>query len=556
MHIQPLPPRGAQPGGETPASSKPQASLSSAEDNAQRALARDPRTWAQTPEGMARFAGDLDLASLAERESFARTRGPLPPGSAPGTAAIVLERALSELGPATLPERGLGERRALELVSGVLARHGLDLSHPNAVAHLQPPTLAVAAAADTLASVVNSSVDTFDSGPSSVAIERWVVEALIDLAGLGADADGVLTPGGSMSNLLGLLLARDSAARRLGIDARRDGVAGLRRPVVLCSAVAHFSVHRACAALGLGEGAVVPVPVDRCRRMDTAALRRCLAELDDDQTPIAIIATAGTTDFGSVDPLVELATIAHERGVWFHVDAAYGFGALFSRRLAPRLEGLHFADSITLDLHKLGWQPAATSVLLVAKPDAFASTERNVEYLNPLDEAQAGYTGLLGRSLQTTRRADAVKVAATFLGLGRAGLGAMVDACHELARHGQAWILDHPELELVCAAELTTIVFRYRPRLDTAEANPESESASESESERLDRVNAAIRRRLLASGEALVGRTRVDVPGEPSRLCLKFTLINPRTRPEQLEALLERIVATGRRELEAQETPE
>ena len=186
-----------------------------------------------------------------------------------------------------------------------------------------------------------------------------------------------------MSNLLALLLARDDAARRRGIDARREGVSALRRPVVLCSEVAHFSVDRACAALGLGEAAVIPVAVDRCRRMDPRALRERLAELGDTCTPIAIVATAGTTDFGSIDPLVPLAAIANEHGIWLHVDAAYGFGALFSRRLAPRLEGIHFADSITLDLHKLGWQPAAASVLLVAEPDAFASTERNVRVPQP-----------------------------------------------------------------------------------------------------------------------------------------------------------------------------
>ena len=146
---------------------------------------------------------------------------------------------------------------------------------------------------------------------------------------------------------------------------------------------------------------------------------------------------------------------------------------------------------------------------------------------------------------RTTRRADAVKVAATFLGFGRAGLGEMVDACHELARHGQALILDHPELELVCAAELTTVVFRYRPGPGLG---PSCDANT------LDHINAAIRRRLLESGEALIGRTHVGVPGEGPRLCLKFTLLNPRTTLVQLEALLDRVVEAGRHELSTRES--
>src|SRR5205085_6975788 len=137
-----------------------------------------------------------------------------------------------------------------------------------------------------------------------------------------------------------------------------------------------------------------------------------------DQLPIAIVATAGTTDFGSVDPLEAIAAIAEQHGVWLHVDAAYGFGALFSDQLAGKLRGIERARSITLDLHKIGWQPAAASVLLLADTKSFNALEREVAYLNPSDDAAAGLDGLLGRSLQTTRRPDAVKIVTTLLAYG------------------------------------------------------------------------------------------------------------------------------------------
>ncbi|GAA3050508.1 aminotransferase class V-fold PLP-dependent enzyme [Streptomyces roseofulvus] len=472
---------------------------------------------------LARLDGAVDAAAKARRPL-----GPLPAG----TPTEVLAAAAHALGPAELPAEGLGADAALGLLATVLVEHGIDLSHPRAAAHLQPPALSVAVAADVLASAGNASLDTYDSGPSALAVERWLIGALTGLAGLGERADGVLTPGGSLSNLMGLLLARDAAAHRRGIDARDQGVAALPGPVVFCSELAHFSTHRACAALGLGEAAVHPVPVDDRRRMRPDALRAALGALGPDRTPVAVVATAGTTDFGSVDPLPQIAEIAAGHGMWTHVDAAYGFGALFSDRLADRLAGLELADSITLDLHKIGWQPAAAGVLLVSDTTAFTALDRQVAYLNPVDDSEAGYDGLLGRSLQTTRRPDAVKAAATLLTYGRAGLGRMVDTCHDLARHAERRIQAEPELELVAPAELTTVLFRHRTA-DPAAA---------------DAFNAALRRHLLETGTALIGRTEAatDGPGTPKRVCLKFTLLNPTATTDDIDALVDAVLDAGR----------
>ncbi|MEL6547874.1 MAG: pyridoxal-dependent decarboxylase, partial [Myxococcota bacterium] len=336
-----------------------------------------------------------------------------------------------------------------------------------------------------------------------------------------------------------LLLARDFVASRRGIDCRNSGVRELGRPVVFCSDVAHFSLHRACAALGLGERAVRPISVTASRTMDPGALVKELGRLEEGETPVAIVATAGTTDFGTVDPLRELAGIAREHGIWFHVDAAYGFGALFSRALAHCMDGISLADSITLDLHKLGWQPAAASVLLVSPDRSFSSLSRSVDYLNPADDAEAGFDGLLGNSLQTTRRADAIKVAATLLAYGRRGLGEMVDACHTLARHAEKRVRFENRLTLEAPAELTTVVFRYRAM------NPPTESGA-NRGEFENQLNAELRRTLLQSGRALIGRTTLRDTG-PERICLKLTLINPNTTTEQVDALMNEIVETGKR---------
>jgi L-2,4-diaminobutyrate decarboxylase len=479
--------------------------------------------------------GVADVALSAHRLA-----GPLPAGR----ASDVLGGATAALGCRELPRQGIGPEAALSRLTRVLIEYGLDLAHPRAAAHLQPPPLAVAVAADALASVTNASLDTYDSGPPAIAVERWVVGALARMVGFDRRGDGVLTPGGSLSNLLGLLLARDAAALRQKVDARREGVKGIVQPIVLCSELAHFSVQRACAALGLGENAVRTVPADERRRLQPGALAQLLRSLAVAHTPVAIVATAGTTDFGSIDPLPEMAEIAAEHGVWLHVDAAYGFGALFSERLASKLRGIERADSITLDLHKLGWQPAAASVLLVANAQNFAALEREVAYLNPADDSAAGLDGLLGRSLQTTRRPDAVKIAATLLAHGRQGLGDMVDFCHDLARYAEQRICGAAELELVSAAELTTVVFRYRGH-------------GQLQPGRQDQVNGELRRRLLERGIAVIGRTLAQLPGGEPRVCLKFTLLNPCATPGDIDDLVQAVLRAGRdAEQQLQERPE
>ncbi|GAA1652195.1 pyridoxal-dependent decarboxylase [Kribbella alba] len=455
-----------------------------------------------------------------------RGRGPLPAG----LPAEVLRRTTEMLGEARVPSTGVGESAALDLIAGLLDNHGIDLSHPHAAAHLQPPVLQVAVDADALASASNASMDTYDSGPATLAIEQWVVRALARLAGFGPEADGVLTPGGSISNLLAVLIARDSAAAKVGIDVRRHGIDGLDRPMVFCSELAHFSVQRACAALGLGEDAAVTIASDSDFRMRLDVLEAELARPG--RTPIAVVATAGTTDYGSIDPIAGIASLAHQHGAWLHVDAAYGFGALFSDRLAPLLAELPVADSVTLDLHKIGWQPAATSMLLVADRNRFASFGRSVDYLNPADDIDSGLDGLLGRSLQTTRRPDAVKVATTLTAYGRTGLGAMLDTCHELAHAAAARVVADSNLELLAPVTLTTVLFRV--------AGEELAAAE------LDAVQGEVRRRLLTSGRVLIGRTKVPARnGRPAAVALKLTLLNPNATATDVEELLDQVVATG-----------
>ena len=526
------------------------------------ALAPSRETLAAGPDGTGRLIELLTVALAALDQGAVGRGGPIPAGG-PHVVAAAVRAALYDRGlgggpdpraqaaegagasaahrDSVLPRVGIGAEQALAELTRVLAYGAADPSDPACVAHLQNPTLAVSAVADFVVSVLNPSLDSWDQAPAATALEEEVVAALADLVGYAPSrAGGVLTTGGTESNLMGLLLARDWAVRRYhGLDA---GTTGLPAPLdgrlrILCSREAHFSVARAAALLGLGEDAVVRVAADEDHRMDPGALAEALGRIQArDEVPAAVVATAGTTDFGAIDPLRRIAETALDHGAWLHVDAAHGGGALFSDRLAPLLQGIELADSVGLDLHKFGWQPVPAGVFLTRSADSFAPLERHVSYLNPVDDEEAGYPSLLGRSLRTTRRADAFKVAVTLRALGRSGLGGLVERCHDSARYAALAIGRHPRLVLEAAPVLSSVVFAYR----TAEGADS------------DRVNAALRRRLLAEGRAVVGRTDVaDAASAPSGgggVRLKLTFLNPATTPSDIDALLEAVVAAGEKE--------
>ncbi|MEU6509745.1 aminotransferase class V-fold PLP-dependent enzyme [Streptomyces sp. NPDC046942] len=408
--------------------------------------------------------------------------GPLPAGGPEAVAA----RIADVLGDA-LPDEG--DPGALRTLVHALAEGSADPADPLCAAHLHCPPLAVATAADLAASALNPSLDSWDQAPAASALEAAVTRALAHTAGL---ADALVTTGGTESNQLALLLARETHG------------AGVR---MVCGAQAHHSLPRAAWLLGLPEPVVVATPSGV---LDPAALDEALTALDG---PLLVAATAGSTDAGLIDPLPEIAGLCAAHGARLHIDAAYGGGLLFSDRHRDKLAGLEAAHTVTLDLHKLGWQPVAAGLLAVARPAELAVLQQRADYLNADDDTEAGFPDLLGRSLRTSRRPDILKIAVTLKTLGRGGLGDLVDQVCARAREFAALIDEHPGYELYDRPVISTVLFRPAGADDDAVA--------------------AVRRRLLREGRAVVGRARLD-----GRLWLKATLLNPHIRPDTLAQLL------------------
>ncbi|MFB9622746.1 pyridoxal phosphate-dependent decarboxylase family protein [Nonomuraea helvata] len=442
--------------------------------------------------------------------------GPVPAGEPVELAGDVRDA----LGPLLLREgRGVG---VLASLTEILARGAVDLADPAWSAHLLSPPLAISAAADVAAAILNADLTSWDQSPAGIIIESEVVRAMCTLVGYDPDAAaGVVTSGGTESNLVGLFLARD----RPGGPGPAHG-----RSVVYASRSAHFSIRRSARLLGFPDENVIPVETNARDQMDPDALRAALeGGTREGRWPACVVATTGTTDFGAIDPVEDIITISRAHGAAVHVDAAYGGGALFSGKLASLLTGIDGADSVSLDLHKFGWQPIGAGVLLTRRADAFAPMAFEAPYVNAADDLRAGHLNHTDRSLRTTRRADAFKIAVTLQAVGTERLGEMVDHCHMLARHAARRIALTPYLALACDPVLSTVVFRYVPRADVPA--------------RSDAVNVSLRRRILAEGKAVVGRTELRTR-KPS-VWLKLTLLNPFMTVEDVDWVLDVITSAG-----------
>ncbi|MFF3493416.1 lysine decarboxylase DesA [Streptomyces sp. NPDC002795] len=402
---------------------------------------------------------------------------------------------------------------ALDELEDVYLRDAVYFHHPRYLAHLNCPVVIPAVVGEAVLAAVNSSLDTWDQSAGGTLIERKLIDWTAGRIGLGPAADGVFTSGGSQSNLQALLLARE--------EAKSQDLSKLR---VFASEVSHFSVKKSATLLGLAPEAVVSIPVDREKRMQTVALaaelRRCR---ENGLVPMAVVATGGTTDFGSIDPLPQIAELCAQYDTWMHVDAAYGCGLLVSNKNRDRLTGIERADSVTVDYHKSFFQPVSSSAILVRDGATLRHATYHAEYLNPRRTVAERIPNQVDKSLQTTRRFDALKLWMTLRVMGAQGIGTLFDEVCDLAYEGWQLLASDPRFDVVVEPSLSTLVYRYIP----ADATDPAE---------IDRANLYARKALFASGDAVVAGTKVG-----DRQYLKFTLLNPETTLDDISAVLDLI---------------
>ncbi|MBV8872741.1 aspartate aminotransferase family protein [Phytobacter diazotrophicus] len=424
--------------------------------------------------------------------------------------------------------QGLGNQAAIERAVEYFLKDSLSVHHPQCVAHLHCPSLVISQAAEVLINATNQSMDSWDQSPSATIMEVKLVEWLREQVGFGAGDAGVFTSGGTQSNLMGLMLARDAFFARQGHSVQQNGLTGdLSKLKVFCSENAHFSVQKNMALMGLGYRSVTLVKTDEFSRMDVSDLSEKLAQAKaNGEQVMAIVATAGTTDAGAIDPLADIAALAAKEGIWVHVDAAWGGALLLSEKYRHYLNGLELVDSVTLDFHKQFFQTISCGAFLLKDARHYQLMRYQAAYLNSDFDEEHGVPNLVSKSLQTTRRFDALKLWMGLEALGQKKYAEIIDNGVTLAQDVAAWVLEQPQLELVMKPQLASVLFRFRP--------------AQGDMAFVALLNQRIGDALLASGAANVGVTEAD-----GITCLKLTLLNPTVNLQDVKVLLESVKACG-----------
>ena len=417
-----------------------------------------------------------------------------------------------------LPDNGEGFDNVLDALKRQILPNFLRTSSTDYMAHLHSPALLESIAAELIIAAFNQSMDSWDQAPVATEVELEVIQKLCSLYGYDEKSDGVFTSGGSQSNISALLFARDWYCKnKLGYDVKKHGLPeNYRKLRIYTSEISHFSMEKGAHLLGLGYDAVVKVPVDNKQKMDACALEKLIGQdLENGNLPFCVVATIGTTDYGSIDPMSEISSVCQKYGLWLHADAAYGSAVILSSKYAQRVAGFNLCDSITVDFHKMFLLPISCSAVLLKDASNFEALELHADYLNREEDEEDGYTNLVGKSLQTTRRFDALKVWVSFKMRGKDGWGEIIDTCMENAAYLYSRLRNDAEFETVTEPEISSVVFRIASTDDT---------------------NKRVRRALIHKHGVVIGQTVYN-----GKVFLKFTLLNPLVTHEKLDSLLELI---------------
>lgn len=410
-----------------------------------------------------------------------------------------------------------------ELLARAIAESN-HLQHPRFVGHQVTAPLPAAALVDMVAALLNNGMAVYEVGPAAFATERAVIRWMADRLGLGADAEGVLTSGGSAGNLTALLAARQA---RAGHDAWSEGDAGSPPLCVLSSAQTHYSVGRAAKIMGWGDGGVIPVPTDAAYRMRADLLdEACAAAERNGRRVIGVVASAASTATGAFDPLPPIADFCGRRGLWLHVDGAHGASFALSRRHRGLVEGIERADSVVWDAHKMMLMPSlVTAVLFREGRRSYEAFSQEASYL--FAGARPPWHDIGGRTLECTKRMMGLKLYAALAAHGPALFEEYLDRMMDLTAGFAAAIKAAPDFELAVEPACNIVCFRYTPE----GAAPED----------LDGIQERARLRLRTDGSFYLVQTRLG-----GRVYLRTTVISAATREEDLVELLAAIRRAAR----------
>ncbi|HXG08842.1 MAG TPA: aspartate aminotransferase family protein [Gemmataceae bacterium] len=421
------------------------------------------------------------------------------------------------------PEVGTDFARVLAEFHEKVAPHAMRTNHPRFLAFIPGAPSFFSVLGDLLCAGSNFFAAVWLEACGPAQVEIVVLDWFKEFLGLPPQAQGILTGGGSEATLTALVTARE----RLDFEQRG-------RAVLYLTEQRHWSVDRAARVIGLRPDQLRPVPADGQFRLDLAALAEAVArDRAAGRLPWAVVANAGATNTGAVDPLAVLADFCHTQRLWLHVDAAYGWAAALTAEGKAALDGIDRADSITLDPHKWFAQTFEAGCLLVRDGSLLARTfAMRPEYMQDVEPA-ADEINFADYGLALTRRFRALKIWLSVKVLGVGWFRSLVAHCCRLADFAQALLERSPAFEVLSPRQLSIVCFRYvppgfRPRDDQREAE-------------LDRLNLVLLDRLRATGRAFLSSTRLH-----GRVALRLCFVNWRTTAADVEEVLRLIQDIGR----------
>lgn len=389
--------------------------------------------------------------------------------------------------------------------------------HPKYIGHQVAPTVPVSALATLLSAQLNNGMAVYEMGAAATAIERLVIDTFCRAIGY-TNGDGFLTSGGTLANLTALLAARRAKATD---DVWNEGHS--KKLAIMVSEEAHYCVDRAARIMGLGSDGIIKVPAGDNYQIQTDALESYYTSaIKNGFEVIAIVGSAPSTSTGVYDDLEEVYAFAKAKKIWFHIDAAHGGAAIFSKKYKHLLNGAHNADSIIIDGHKMmGTSAITTAVIFKNSTDSYATFEQKAQYLWEKND-DADWFNMAKRTFECTKSMMSVRFYAIINAYGLQFFDDFVTTLYDAAQQFSDLIAGQQDFEIALEPVSNIVCFRYKP----------------SNQEGVNEVNKRIRRVLLEDGEFYIVATTLR--GE---YYLRTTFMNPFTTGAHTDGLLKKIRA-------------
>jgi len=415
------------------------------------------------------------------------------------------------------------ENSGIEDFFKIIIENSIHLHNPKYLGHQVPPVLPLAALTDFLSSFLNNATGVYEMGSAGIVLERFLIKLLAKTIGMDINADGFLTSGGTLGNLTALLAVRQITSNN---QIWSEGINNSNNPAFLISEESHYSVERAIRIMGIGNNGIIKVPVNDNHKLDVKTLEKFYDKaINENKRVVCLVGNACSTSLGLYDPLNQLADFCKEHNLWFHVDAAHGAPAAFTKEHKELISGIEKADSVVIDFHKMMMQPAlVTAVLFKNSKHSYQSFSQKAAYL--WEESEEDWYNLGKRTFECTKDTMSLKVYATIRTYGTKIFEDNVTQLFELGQKFADLIEKRHNFELAVRPESNIICYRYKVKNE--------------DEEKINDLNKKIRQFLVEEGEFFIVQTEIN-----DKIFFRTCLMNTFTTVDNLSALLDRIEETA-----------